>query len=88
MQQVMTAFAPLLNAIAAVALGDDTPRAAVEEALTGVEVNGWQLTSATQRIWQGERDATALTHGIDANSAILVQALLALIAQAADPSLT
>ena len=86
MQQVLTAFAPLLNAIAAVALGDDEPREAVEEALTGIEAHGWQLTSATQRIWQGERDATALTHGIDENSALLVRDILARMASMSQES--
>jgi hypothetical protein len=44
-----------------------------------LEENGWQITSAVQRIWAGERDAQALTVGIDTNSAALVRRVLELV---------
>ena len=45
------------------------------------EENGWELTDAVHRIWAGERDATALTAGIDGNSAQMVKRILESIEQ-------
>ena len=78
MNQVLQNFAPLLEAIAAVARGDDGPREQIEAMLPQLEQNGWQLTDAVHRLWAGERDPEALTAGIDPNSAHLIRHLLAL----------
>jgi hypothetical protein len=76
MAAVLEQFAPLLQAIADVARGDDTSRAEIEQALPQLEQNGWMIADATRRIWAGERDAAALCEGIDPNSAMLVRRVL------------
>jgi hypothetical protein len=85
MAAVLEQFAPLLQAIADVARGDDTSRAEIEQALPQLEQNGWMIADATRRIWAGERDAAALTAGLDANSAMLVRRVLEVLAGAAAP---
>jgi hypothetical protein len=72
-------FEPLLQGIAAVARGDDRPRAEIEAALPQLEENGWMLAGPVRRIWAGERDAVALTAGLDAQDAALVRRILALL---------
>ncbi len=79
MSQVLRNVAPLLQGIAAVARGDDSARAEIESALPQMEEQGWKLTGAVHRIWEGERDAEALSAGIDPNSAMLVERILELI---------
>ena len=39
----------------------------------------WMLVDPVRRMWAGERDAAALTAGLDANSAALVRRVLELI---------
>jgi hypothetical protein len=68
-----------LQSIAAVARGNTELRAEIEALLSQLEEKGWQLSSAVQRIWAGERDAETLTAGIDANSAALVRRVLELL---------
>jgi hypothetical protein len=63
-----------------VARGDDRPRPEIEALLPQLEENGWMLAGPVRRIWAGERDAAALTAGIDGNSAQLVRRILALLA--------
>ncbi len=79
MSQVLRNFASVLQGIAAVARGDDSARAEIESTLPQLEEKGWKLTGAVHRIWDGERDAEALSTGIDANSARLVERVLELI---------
>ncbi|MCP4664034.1 MAG: CHAT domain-containing protein [bacterium] len=79
MTQVLEGLDPLLRGIAAVARGNDEQRAAIESALSEVEGMGWQLTAAAQRIWAGDRDAQALTAGVDSNSGLLIERILELI---------
>lgn len=69
-------FQPLISVIAAITHGDQTRRAEVEYLLPQIDNNGWHIEQAVQRIWQGERDAAALTEGLDANSAAIVRAVL------------
>ena len=80
MAQVLSQFDPLLRAIAAVALGDGAGRAEIEPILAQLETQGWRLSGPAQQIWQGERDVSALCADIDGNSAMLVQRVLAYIA--------
>jgi hypothetical protein len=79
--QVVQNFTPLLEAIAAVARGDDGPRTQINAALPRLEENGWHLTDAVHRLWSGERDPAALTAGLDPNSAQLVRHILQLLAE-------
>ena len=76
MNQVLQNFAPLLEAIAAVAQGDDGPREQIEAMLPELEQKGWQLTDAVHRIWAGQRDADALTAGLDEQDAQLIRHIL------------
>lgn len=70
-------FDPLLQAIVAVANGNEVPRDQLEPVLTQLDGQGWMLSPAVHRIWEGERDEAALTQGIDPNSALLIRQLLA-----------
>jgi hypothetical protein len=83
MDEVMQQFEPLLQAIAAVARGEepdgDLNRAAIEQLLPQLEENGWMLREPTQRIWAGERDGDSLTADLDAQDAQLVRRILALL---------
>ena len=79
MQEVLGKFEPLLQAIAAVARGDQQPRAEIEELLPELEENGWRIADAVRRIWTGERDAEALTAGLDEQDAALVRRVLELV---------
>lgn len=74
-------FESLLQAIAAVALGNHEPRAEVERVLADVEQRGWQLSAPTERIWAGERDASTLTSDLDEQDALLVMRVLAIIVE-------
>lgn len=79
-QEFLTQWAPLLQLIAAVALGHEEPRPALEELLPQLEADGWQLTAPVHALWSGERDAERLTAGIDPNSAQLIRHILSLLA--------
>ena len=81
MAEVLREFDPLLKDIALVAKGDEGPRATIEEHLPTLEEKGWRLSGAVRRIWAGEREAEALTGGIDLNSAQLIRRILELIEQ-------
>lgn len=79
MQEVLSNFEPLLQRIAAAARGDEQQRAEVEELLPQLEENGWRIGGAVRRIWAGERDAEALTEGLDAQDSALVRRVLELL---------
>jgi hypothetical protein len=79
-EQVLRQFEPLLQGIAAVAKGDDRPRAEIEARLSDMEEKGWMLRRPVERIWSGERDAVALTAGLDAQDSALVRRILELLA--------
>ena len=78
MERVLREFEPLLQSIAAAA-SDESSRGKIEPLLVRLEENGWMLSDAAHRIWAGERDAAALTEGIDGNSAQLVRRVLELL---------
>jgi hypothetical protein len=80
MEKVLTEYGPLLEGIAAAVTNTDL-RSQIEEMLPKLEENGWELTDAVHRIWAGERDAAALTAGIDGNSAQMVNHILESIEQ-------
>lgn len=64
----------VVQAVAAVARGQagSDVRAALEEQFERWEQGNWRVTAAFRRLWAGERDAEALTEGIDNNSALIV----------------
>jgi hypothetical protein len=72
-------FDPLLQAIAAVAGGDQGPRAELEEFLAQLEQKGWMLRGPVQRLWSGERSADSLTAGLDPQDSALIRRLLELL---------
>jgi len=65
-------FGELLPVLAAAVRGDAEARAAVETVLPQFEAKGWPISSAFQRICDGERDWQALAEDLDRNSALLV----------------
>jgi PAS domain-containing protein len=78
-EEVLREFEPLLQAIAAVARGDAEGREKIEELLPQLEEKGWHISDAVGRIWAGERDAEALTGGLDEQDAALVRRVLELL---------
>jgi hypothetical protein len=76
--EVLHQFEPLLQGIAA-AVDDEGLRAQLEPVLADMEQKGWKLTAAVQGIWNGERDAEALTAGLDAQDSALVRRLLEML---------
>ncbi len=81
MAEVLHQFDPLLRDVAAVAQkkASAATRAKVEAALPQLEERGWRLTDAVQRIFSGERDADALTPGLDEQDTLLVRRILELL---------
>jgi tetratricopeptide (TPR) repeat protein len=82
---VIQQFEPLLQAIA-MATGDSTHRDEILETLaeleTNLEVENWEFREVVQRIWAEERDAIALTAGMDEMDTALVNRVLEIIAEA------
>jgi tetratricopeptide (TPR) repeat protein len=77
---LLSQFEPLLQAIAAVAAGGEAAhRNEIEQALTELEVQGWHLKEAIERIWEGERDAGVLTEGLDEQDSALIARTLELL---------
>jgi hypothetical protein len=79
LEQVLRQFEPLLQRIASAAT-DASQRDALEPVLTDLEQNGWKIRQPVQRLWAGERDAEALTAGLDALESALVRQLMHLLA--------
>ncbi|HEX8456060.1 MAG TPA: CHAT domain-containing protein [Pyrinomonadaceae bacterium] len=84
MQQTVSRFEPLLQAIAEVARGNEQRRAEIEEALVNLEELGWHIASVVQRIWAGERDMDALTAELDEQDGALVRRVLELVETSGD----
>ena len=82
MEEVLKALEPLLQAVAAVARGEEGELSGAEiaELLPQLEEKGWMLREPVKRIWAGEREEATLTVGLDPNSARLVRRLLAILA--------
>ncbi|HEU4322171.1 MAG TPA: tetratricopeptide repeat protein [Roseiflexaceae bacterium] len=72
-------YTPLLQAIAAVAQGDERPRVQVKAALAQLEQHGFHLTSAVSAIWSGQRDLSALAAGCNATTTELIHRILVLL---------
>ncbi len=77
--RALTQFAPLLEAIAAVARGETAERADVEIALQDLERKGWRLRRPVEKLWAGERRLNPLTFGLDAVDTAMVQRILELV---------
>ncbi|GAB4442826.1 MAG: hypothetical protein OHK0015_41960 [Chloroflexi bacterium OHK40] len=74
-------LAPLLLAVARVALGYQEPQAQVEQALVQLEQSGWMLRGPVERMWEGERELDALTAELDEQDTALVERMLELIGE-------
>ncbi len=72
-------FEPLLQAVAAVARGEQAERVDVEAALEDLERKGWRVRRPVQKIWQGERRPGPLLYGLDPSDTALVQRVLAIL---------
>jgi tetratricopeptide (TPR) repeat protein len=77
-------FEPVLQGFAAVARGNDAPRAALESLLSDLAGQGFELTEPVRKIWAGERNESELVAGLDAIDSRLVARLLEILSQAAD----
>jgi tetratricopeptide (TPR) repeat protein len=69
----------LIQEIGAVARGNDTGRAALEEVLADLAAKGSQLPALVRRIWDGERGIETLTKDLNRLDALFVVRLLKLI---------
>ncbi|NNJ11804.1 tetratricopeptide repeat protein [Chloroflexales bacterium ZM16-3] len=69
-------FEPLLQAVAAVARGDESERADVEVALEDLERKGWRVRRPVEKIWAGERRPGPLLYGLDPSDTAMVQRVL------------
>ncbi|MBX0330239.1 tetratricopeptide repeat protein [Oscillochloris sp. ZM17-4] len=72
-------FEPLLQAIAAVARGDESERADVEVALEDLERKGWRVRRPVEKIWAGERRPGPLLYGLDPSDTAMVQRVLEIL---------
>ena len=79
MQEALDNLEPLLQAIADVARGNSQHRAEIEEVLQQLQQNGYEIAGAVRRIWEGERDANALTDGLDEQDSVLVRRVLEIL---------
>jgi hypothetical protein len=78
-QEILQEFDLLLQAIVAVARGDDSQRSLVLAVLPRLDEAGYHLGEAVPRLWAGERHVLNLTEGLDPNSARLVEHILGLM---------
>lgn len=69
---VLTNFGPLIDAVVAAAQGSAEARTAVEQAFEQLTAGGWMIAEPIQRIWAGERNAAALTQGLDESDTLIV----------------
>lgn len=79
MERTLYEWAPLLQAIAAVAQGDEELRPALEELLPQLEAKGWRLSAPVHTLWSGERDPDRLTTGLDESDSQIVRHILGLL---------
>ncbi|MFV9504316.1 MAG: nuclease A inhibitor family protein [Oscillochloridaceae bacterium umkhey_bin13] len=79
MSEVLRQFEPLLQALAAVANGDEGPREELIQVLGQLERQGWMLRGPVERIWAGERERGVLVAGLDAQDTALIEHLLGLL---------
>ena len=75
----MQQFKPVIEAVTAGCKGDAWVREMVEGRFDSFRKDNWQIVDAIQCIWNGERDADALTADIDYNSRAIVLAILAVL---------
>lgn len=80
---IVAAFDSLLEAIADAARDERLPRFEIELTLDELAEQGWMLREATRRIWAGEREAAALTAGLDEHDTALVERILEYLGQPA-----
>ncbi len=79
--QILAQFAEGITAVVAGAQGDDQARAAVTAEFAQLTQEGWLIVEPIQRIWAGERDAAALTAGLDESDALIVREILRQLAR-------
>ena len=73
---ILEQFGQLIAAVAAATHEYAQARAAVEEALPQLTQKGWHIAEPIRRIWAGERDAAALTAGLDDADTLIVSEIL------------
>ncbi len=77
-------FEPVLQGFAAVARGNNEPRAALESLLSDLLGKGFELAEPVRKIWAGERGESELVTGLDPVDTRLVARLLEILSQPAD----
>jgi hypothetical protein len=73
---LMDEFEPLAQAVASVVKGNDSARQPMEALLADLDAQGWHLSEAVQRIWEGERDPSLLFLGLERQDRQIIQRIL------------
>jgi len=74
--EILQQFAPVIEAVVAAVHGNRQARAAVEAAFGQFEQGGWRIVQPIRRIWQGERDESTLTAGLDESDTLIIRQIL------------
>ena len=75
----------LIADVVTAANGDMQARGKVETVLPQLEVDGWHIATAIQRIWAGERDWHLLAEEMDSQSALVTLRVLETLASSTHP---
>ncbi len=75
-EEFLSGMAPFMTAVVAAARGDTHAQDLVEHLFDRLTQQGWQVAEPIRRIWQGEREETILTAGLDASDRLMLQAIL------------
>jgi hypothetical protein len=79
-QEILREFDLLIQAIVAVARGDEGQRSQVLAVLPSLDKAGYHLEQPVLLLWAGERQTMNLIKGLDSNSTRLVEHILGLVA--------
>jgi len=74
--QILAQFGPLIQAVIDAEHGNLAAHQAGTDAFDALEQNGWHIAAPIRRIWNGERDAAALTAGLDESDSLIIRTIL------------
>jgi tetratricopeptide (TPR) repeat protein len=76
MDQIVSQFAPIIDAVVAAAWGDREARGQIEAMFDMLTQAEWMIADPIQRIWAGERNEATLTAGLEKSDARIVHEIL------------
>lgn len=74
--EILRQFEPLIQAAVDATFGNSDAHQALERALLKMELNGWHISDPIRQMWDGERDATKLTQGLDRIESVIMHGIL------------